>query len=91
MKYICENGHVFNDPISWKETRPGDGADEEMFGCPECKEGFEEAFDCSFCETTKPISEKSTVLIDSCITCEEEVFTELSEGEAETKTDQSTD
>ena len=91
MKYICENGHVFDEPISWKESRPGDGADEEMVGCPECKEGFEEAFDCDFCETTKPISEKSKILLNSCTACEEEVFTELSEEGAGADTDQSTD
>ena len=81
VQYICDNGHVFNDPLCWKEPRPGDGADEEMCGCLECKEGFEESFDCAFCETAKPISEKSEILLDCCTTCEESILTELSDDE----------
>lgn len=78
MKYICGNGHVFDDPICWTEHQSNEGPGEEMCGCPECYDGFDEAFDCDFCRTTKPVSEKSEVFVDCCTSCEKNLLKEIS-------------
>lgn len=46
--YICENGHVFAEPIEEREY-VGNGIYETWGYCPECGASFSQAFRCKVC------------------------------------------
>jgi hypothetical protein len=51
--YKCNNcGHVFDEPKRWSESRGefwGSPCYEDMDGCPNCEESYDEAYECKIC------------------------------------------
>ena len=73
--YICENGHIFDEPIEWTEHHYGDyigHITEKMWGCPICREGFSEAKECEKCGKIVPIEDLTQGLCDDCYSEEDD-------------------
>lgn len=69
--YKClDCGRVFDEPISWSESRGeywGMSCSEEVGGCPYCKGDYEEAYKCEECNGFFIEEELHSDLCEECV------------------------
>ena len=69
--YRCiDCGAIFEDPVTWKESRGeywGFPCSETMSGCPECEGDYEEALECKECGKWHSKEELDDGLCEACI------------------------